>query len=341
LNLIVRRLSLLAAFTIASFLSIPASAQTNQREDEIVANLAGGRIIIQVARDEVIVFAAIDQPIEANSVPPRLLQLDATHVGIVLGATEWQVPAAPAPVRLDRDFQAIAGTPDQHYQQFPDAAAPDLETLGVAFLEKLRPLVSQLHHKLDFPPDDPLFQLIILGFAHDYGPEVWQVEYRIEQEQVAARGEYWQTRILRPRFTQLYPPEGGKHGPHTVIETRYPAESAAAPAKSHIQNNEPPLLALIQGGDPAIARLRSSDPRFVKDLDSIEKGQAQKVPSIDAADFLRAALPLISGGHKFFLGTMEEQRGFEWIVPPDEPVEKTDDKSRPPSAPSLRRKPNP
>jgi hypothetical protein len=334
----VRLLSLLAAFLSASFLSASAPAQTTQREDEIVANLAGGRIIIQVARDEVIVFAAIDQPIEASSVPPRLLQLDAGHVGIILGATEWQIPAASAPVRLDRDFQAIPHTPDQHYDPFPEAAAPDLETLGVAFLEKLRPLVSQLHHKLDFSSDEPLFQLIILGFAHDYGPEVWQVEYRIEQQQVATRGEYWQTRILRPRFTQLYPPEGGKHGPHTLIELRYPAESAAAPAK---KDNDPPLLALIQGGDPAIARLRSSDPRFAKDLDSIEKGQAQKVLSADAADFLQAALPLISGGHKFFLGTMEEQHGFEWIIPPDEPVEKTDEKSRPPSAPSLRRKPNP
>jgi hypothetical protein len=345
----VRRLSLLAAFISASFLATSAPAQNTQREDEIVANLAGGRIIIQVARDDIIVFAAIDQPIESSSVPPRVLQLDAGHVGIILGATEWQVPAAPEPVRLDRDFQVISNTPDKRYQQFPDEAAPDLETLGVAFLEKLRPLVSQLHHKLDFPLDEPLFQLIIIGFAPGYGPEVWQLEYRIEQEQVAARGEYWQTRILRPRFTQRYPPEGGKHGPHTLIELRYPAESAAAPAKARSQNysqtssqnNDPPLLALIQGGDPAIARLRSGDPRFAKDLDSIEKGQAQKVPSIDAADFLRAALPLISGGHKFFLGTMEEQRGFEWIVPPDEPVEKTDDKSRPPAAPSLRRKPNP
>jgi hypothetical protein len=341
LNSTVRRLSLLAALISGSFLAISAPAQTTQREDEIVANLAGGRIIIQVARDDVVVFAAIDQPIEANSVPPRLLQLDAGHVGIILGATEWQVPAVPAPIRLDHDFQAIPRTPDQHYDPYPDAGAPDLETLGVAFLEKLRPLVSQLHHKLDFPPDQPLFQLIIVGFAHDYGPEVWQLEYRIEQEQVAARGEYWQTRILRPRFTQLYPPEGGKHAPHTLIELRYPAESAAASANARSQNNDPPLLALIQGGDPAIARLRSSDPRFAKDLDSIEKGQAQKVPSVDATDFLRAALPLISGRHRFFLGTMEEQHGFEWIVPPDEPVEKTDDKSRPPAAPSLRRKPNP
>ena len=333
-----RRLSLLAAFLSASLLATSALAQTTQREDEIVANLAGGRIIIQVARDDIIIFAAIDQPIESSSVPPRLLQLDATHVGIILGATEWQVPAAPDPVRLDRDFQSFSNNPDKHYRQVPDEAAPDLETLGVAFLEKLRPLVSQLHHKLDFPPDEPLFQLIIIGFGPGYGPEVWQLEYRIEQEQVAARGEYWQTRTLRPRFTQLYPPEGGKHGPHTLIEIRYPAESATASAK---KNNDPPLLALIQGGDPAIARLRSSDPRFAKDLDNIEKGQAQKVPSVDAADFLRAALPLISNGHKFFLGTMEESRGFEWIVPPDEPVEKTDDKSRPPAAPSLRRKPNP
>jgi hypothetical protein len=44
---------------------------------------------------------------------------------------------------------------------------------------------------------------------------------------------------------------------------------------------------------------------------------------------------------------MEEQHGFDWIVPPDEPVEKvektdkTDDKTRPPNAPSLRRKPTP
>ena len=82
--------------------------------------------------------------------------------------------------------------------------------------------------------------------------------------------------------------------------------------------------------------------RVIKDhLDAIDRGQAQKVSAIDSADFLRAALPLISGGNKFFLGTMEEQRGFDWIVPPDEPVQKTDDKSRPPSAPSLRKKPTP
>jgi hypothetical protein len=320
-----------------------AAAQTLQREDEIVASLAGGRVIAQVAKDNVIVFAAINQPVEKHSVPPRLLQLDATHVGILFGASEWQIPSAPDPVRLDRNYQGIAQGPNQHYAQYPGQEAPDLETIGVAFLEKLRPLVAQLHHQLDFRPDDALFELIILGFAPDYGPEVWQVEYRIEQQQVAARSEYWQTRILRPRFTQLYPPEGGKKAPHTLVEARYPPDSADAPA-AKTQNNEPPLIALIQAGDPALTRLRSGDPKFAKVMDAIDHGQAQKASATDSADFLRAALPLISDGNKFFLGTMEEQHGFNWIVPPDEPlekVEKTDDKTRPPSAPSLRRKPTP
>ena len=319
-----------------------AGAQTLQREDEIVASLAGGRVIAQVAKDNVIIFAAINQPVEQHSVPPRLLQLDALHVGVLLGASEWQIPSAPNSVRLDRDYQSIVQGPNQHYAQYPGQEAPDLETIGIAFLEKLRPLVAQLHHKLDFRPDDALFELIILGFAPDYGPEVWQVEYRIEQEQVAARGEYWQTRILRPRFTQLYPPEGGKKAPHTLVEARYPPEDPAALASKVVtQNTEPPLIALIQAGDPALSRLRSGDPKFAKVMDAIDHGQAQKASAMDSADFLRAALPLIAGGNKFFLGTMVEQRGFDWIVPPDEPVEKTDDKSRPPSAPSLRRKPTP
>jgi hypothetical protein len=336
----------LVSIFFASILLLPAlaAAQSLQREDEIVASLAGGRVIAQVAKDNVIIFAAINQPVEVNSVPPRLLQLDATHVGVLLGASEWQIPSAPEPVRLDRNYQSVARSNNQHYAPYPGEEAPDLETIGIAFLEKLRPLVAQLHHKLDFRPDDALFELIILGFAPDYGPEVWQVEYRIEQQQVAARGEYWQTRILRPRFTQLYPPEGGKKAPHTLVEARYPPEDPNALASKVVtQNTEPPLIALIQAGDPALTKLRSGDAKFAKVMDAIDHGQAQKASATDSTDFLRAALPLISNGNKFFLGTMEEQRGFDWIVPPDEPVEKVnkDDKTRPPAAPSLRRKPTP
>jgi hypothetical protein len=316
-----------AAFFGVLFAIPELRAQETPREDEIVANLAGGRVIVHVARD-IIVFAAIDQPIEAKAVPPRVVNLDTGHVGVLLGASEWQLPADPKPVRLDRNIQHVAA-PDLKYQQSGEAE-PDLETIGVAFLEKLRPLVAQLHHKVEMPPDEPVLQIVVLGYApNNYGPEVWVIEYRMEQEQVATRGEYWQTRVLRPRFTQLYPPE--KHAPRTPLESRYPPDRKG-----------PTLLELIQGNDPRIARLRAGEPRFARVLEAIDKGQAQKAVGTDATDFLRAALPLIAPNARFVLGTIEEQHGFEWIVPPDEPVEKAkEDKTRPPEAPSLRRKPNP
>jgi hypothetical protein len=305
-----------------------AAPQSQDAEREIVANLAGGRVIVHVTKDNVIVFAAIDHPVEAGSVPPRVAELDSTHVGVLLGASEWRLPADPKPIRLDRDFQRI-GRRDPHNASDPNGAEPDLETLGVAFLETLRPLTGQLHHKIDTSGDDPLFEIVIIGFApNHYGPEVWTVEYRIQQEQVGVRAEYWQTRILRPRFTQLYPPE--KHAPRTIVEARYPSTVKG-----------PTVMEMIQGNDPRVAQLRGGDPRFGKVLEVVDRGQAQKAVSIDAQDFMRALLPLIAGKANFMLGKMEEERGMDWIVPPEEPVDKTkkDDKDRPPDAPSLRKKP--
>jgi hypothetical protein len=302
------------------------SAQERERGGEIVANLAGGRVIVHVARDKII-FAAIDQPVEANSVPPRVMSIDATHIGVLLGASEWRLTADPKPVRLDRDFPHISGK-NPNYASDPEEIAPDLDTIGVAFLERLRPLVSQLQHKIEFKPDEALFEVVLIGFApDDYGPEVWTIEYRIQQEEIATRGDFWQTRLLRPRFTQLYPPE--KHAPKTLVEVRYPVTA---------QPQEPSLQQLIQGNDPDIDKLSHGEPQFSKVLEEIDRGQANKAISQDATDFLRAALPLIAGKSKFILGTMNE-RGFDWVVPPDEPVEKAkEDKNRPPEAPSLHRK---
>jgi len=322
-----RRITLFLLFGVLGMCRIDALAQ-EQHEDEIVASLAGGRAIVHVARD-VIVFAAIDQPVEKNSVPPRVMNLDATHIGILFGASEWRIPADPKPIRLDRSFQRV-GRADPHYQVAPGEGETDLETIGIAFLEKLRPLVSQLHHKLDFSPDDPIFQIVMIGYApNDYGPEVWVLEYRMEQEQIATRGDYWQTRIQRPRFTQLYPPE--KHAPRTIVESRFPPDAKG-----------PTLAELIQGNAPNITHLGSGEPRFVKVLENIYKGQAQKAAPIDSADFMRAVLPLIAKGAPFFLGTIGERQGLDWMVPPEEPVEKAEeDKNRPPDAPTLRRTPKP
>jgi hypothetical protein len=311
---------------LIAFAAMPCFAQGH--EDEIVANLAGGHVIVHVAK-EAIVFAAFDQPVERNSIPPRVMDLDGTHIGILLGASEWRVPADPKPVRLDRNFQRV-GRPDPRYQTAPGEMEPDLETLGTAFLETLHPLVAQLHHKLDFAPDETFFQVVIIGYApRGYGPEVWVAEYHIEQELVPTRGEYWQTRILRPRFTQLYPPE--KHAPRMLVESRYPPDAKG-----------PTLLDLIKGNDPRITQLGSAQPRFEKVLENIRGGQAQKAVAADSADFMKAVLPLISGGASFVLGTMDERQGFEWIIPPDEPVEKVrEDKNQPPDAPTLRKRPKP
>src|SRR5436305_5970346 len=84
-----------------------------------------------------IVFAAIDQPVERNSIPPRVMDLDATHIGVLFGASEWRVPADPKPIRLDRNFQRVARG-DPRYQSAPGEGETDLETIGIAFLEKLR-----------------------------------------------------------------------------------------------------------------------------------------------------------------------------------------------------------
>ena len=304
-----------------------APAQERERGDEIVANLAGGRVIIHVARDK-IVFAAIDQAVEPNSIPPRVLSIDHSHIGVLLGASEWRIPADPKPVRLDKDFPRVPGR-NPHYAADPDEVAPDLDVIGIAFLERLRPLVSQLHHKIEFKPDEALFEVVIIGFApEDYGPEVWTLEYRIQQEEIATRGDFWQTRLLRPRFTQLYPPE--KHAPKTLVEIRYPET---------IQG--PTLQQLIQGNDPDIEKVSRGDPKFTKVAESIDCGQANKAAPEDATDFLRAVLPLISEKARFILGTVTEG-GFDWVVPPDEPVEKAkEDRNQPPEAPTLHRKPKP
>src|SRR5882672_3800914 len=86
---------LLCLCFLASVVAVPlAHAQDRDRGDEIVANLAGGRVIVHVARDK-IVFAAIDQPVEAKSIPPRVLSIDPMHIGILLGASEWRHTSDP------------------------------------------------------------------------------------------------------------------------------------------------------------------------------------------------------------------------------------------------------
>jgi hypothetical protein len=314
---------------LALILAFAVGAGAQDKDDEIVATLTGGRVIVHATR-ELVTFIAIDEPIEAGSAPPRALSLDSRHVAVLLGSVEWRIPADPNPIRLDRGYTRT-GTADPAYRgTYNSEAEPDLETMGVAFLEKLSPLAARLHHKLDFPQDQPLFELVIIGFGPTgYGPEVWTVEYRMTQSVIATRGDYWNTRVLRPRFTQIYPPE--KRAPRTLVETCYPAACKG-----------PTMQQLLEGNEPTLEKLAGSDPKFLKAVALITKGEAQKAVAQDGTAFLRAAVPLIYSGRRFVMGTFEEEHGFEWIVPPDEPIEKAkEDKKQPPEAPSLRRRTDP
>src|SRR5262245_14425110 len=324
-----KRVSVASLAIALCFCALTAAAQ--DRDDEIVATLAGGRVIVH-ATPESIVFIAINEPIEeAGSVPPRIVSLDSHHVGVLFGSSEWRMPADPNPIRLDKQLTRIANQDPKYAGSYNGESEPDLETIGIAFLEKLTPLAARLHHKLDFPADQPLFELVVIGFGpRDYGPEVWTMEYRMTQEMISTRGDFWQTKVLRPRFEQIYPPD--KKAPKKLVETCYPGACKG-----------PTLQQLIEGNEPSLAKLSRSDAKWTKAADFVAQGQAQKAMTPDMAAFLRAAIPLIYPNRQFAMGTFEEQHGFDWIVPPEEPVEraKQEDKNRPPEAPTLRRRVDP
>ena len=311
--------------------SCALTAAAQDRDDEIVATLAGGRVIVHATRENLI-FIAVNEPIEeAGSVPPRVVSLDSHHVGVLFGSSEWRIPAEPNPIRLDKQLAHIANQDPKYAGSYNGESEPDLETIGIAFLEKLTPLAARLHHKLDFPADQPLFELVVIGFGpRDYGPEVWTMEYRMTQEMISSRGDFWQTKVLRPRFEQIYPPD--KKAPKKLVETCYPGACKG-----------PTLQQLIEGNEPSLAKLSRSDAKWMKAADFVAQGQAQKAMTPDMAAFLRAAIPLIYPNRQFVMGTFEEEHGFNWVVPPEEPVEraKQEDKNRPPEAPTLRRRADP
>ena len=106
--------------------------------------------------------------------------------------------------------------------------------------------------------------------------------------------------------------------------------------KGHVPENMTGLA------DRAKEFYRSAHKAF---MDGDQERAAGFALAADSAPFLRAAIPLIYTGRQFVMGTIEEQHGFDWIVPPEEPVEKAqkgpEDKNRPADAPTLRRRVDP
>lgn len=305
------------------FLTAACSASAQVREgDEVVANLAAGRVVVLVVKDAIVV-GAVQQSLEANSIAPRLVSVSGNHVAILLGAAEWVLPGARA-VRLERSAPRLTGDPSRAAAGDAEGAS-DIEQIGVGFLERLRPLVEQLHHKIDLGADEPILEILLLGYATDYGPEVWLLKYRVVQDLL--RGDYYRTRPLRPSYTQLYPPE--KRRPRTLIEISYPEDPRAET-----------MLQLIERNDPRIEQIRASDKKITHAVQCIESGKSQDAPLDGAKKFLETSLAAIAEGNQFFVGVYQEQRGLTWVVPPAQTSEEArEEKQRPPGAPTLRKKP--
>ncbi len=301
-------LFLLSVFICFHLWFFSPSASAQESEQNPVAGLAAGRVFLYVASDG-IVIGALEQNSKAGARPPMILPLSGSRIAILLGPVEWASSGSgQAPVRLDRELPRLANQAAPGRRQPTPGQASDIEAIGVALLERLRAL------------------LLLVDITEDYGPEVWLVSYRVTQD--ALGNDYWRTRVLRPSYTQLYPPEKGQ--PRTLIEVRYP-DDAPGPA----------LLDLLNQNDPRLARLRTADLPTTRAIERLASGQSNKAAVDDASVFLRAALPAIAGqDERLVMGVLREQRGFAWLLEPPEPPQSAEEgKPREPGAPTLRKKP--
>jgi hypothetical protein len=207
--------------------------------------------------------------------------------------------------------------------------ATDIEDIGLGFLEPLRNAAAQLHASLHLQRGELFTELMLVGYAPGYGPEVWSLRYRVEQE--VLRGDFYRTAIHRPEYVQLYPPDKGQ--PKTLIETRYPQNDAG----------EPPILELLKGNDSRLSALRGADPGLGRAAALLDHGESQKIKIEDGLEFLRAAFQSVSPHDaRQMILQITEQKGMEWVVgepdvAPPKPGEKREGQ---PVAPTLRKKPD-
>ncbi len=192
----------------------------------------------------------------------------------------------------------------------------------MGMLEEIRPLVDQIHHKLDLPPDEPLVELILADYQQNYGPEIWSLQYRVRQQDLG--NDFWQTRILRPAYVQLYPPEKGQ--PHTFVEVDYPA------AVPRLQ-----LTERLAQHNPQFDRIANSSREISQAIAFIAAGNSTKALSSPASDFLRAAIPLAGGNEgNLVMALLDMNTGFQWVLAPQQPDSRRQGAQRARCAPSLR-----
>jgi hypothetical protein len=323
--------AVLAALLIAAVMPAArglAAQSTQQTTSEVIANLAAGRVAVLVAKDGIAVVTAESQ-VEPGTHPPLIVPLSGLRVGVLLGPVEWEWPGTNRPhLRLDAELQrsaaSLRGVSSQHYE----TPVSDIESIGLGFLEPLRNAAGQLHASLHLQPRELFTELLLVGYAQGYGPEVWSLRYHVEQE--ILRGDFYRTAIHRPEYLQLYPPERGQ--PKTLLESCYPPNDPG----------EPSIVDLLKGNDSRLAALRGADPGLGRAADLLEHGESQKILISDGLEFLRAAVQSVSPHDaRQMILTITEQKGMVWVLGQSElaPGLPLDKREGQPNRPTLLTKP--
>jgi hypothetical protein len=317
-------------FIFAALLPQRALAQDPQEQssEEIVANLYTGRVVIGVAKDGIVV-ATLENPIEPQTRPPMIVPISDERVAIILGAADWWAPNQHRELaRLDKELPDLPAAPGRREgphlqassQEGAGSEATDIEEIAGRLHTRLNEIAEQIHGNLNLDDGEPLLQIAIVDYAANYGPEVWLIQYSIEQD--PAQGDYWQTRVLQPQYTQLWPPEKGQ--PHGLIEVSYP--------------QAPSLTSLIQRGDAHLAQSIAATPGMQQVSAAILDGDIQKQPAADVAAFFRTCFStLILPKARMVEAEVNEKQGVGWFIqPPAETEAAGTEQARPAGAPSLR-----
>jgi hypothetical protein len=328
----------LVLLTFASPLAAQETSETPG--EEVVVNLATGRLVIAVVKDAILI-ATVENPIEPQTHAPIPVQLAGRSAGIMLGAVDWFSPSSQLELaRLDQELPRLRthfvnAAPGPHLNQVgPNVEASDIESIGQGVFERLNIVAyNNLHAKLDWPPDEPVAQLILADYVEGYGPEVWQLTFFIQQEM--QRLDYYNTRISHPTYVQMWPPEKGQ--PHSLLEFQYPPDKTL-----------PTLLDMLRQKDPRIEKICASDPKMREVANRFLAGESNKLLSVDATQFLRAALTVLSPPNaRETMAAIAADTGFDWILrPPAEPkrritAQQKAQEQQGEEAPSLLKPPSP
>ena len=192
-----------------------AQNPSDQPGEEVVANLAAGRVVVAVVKDAILIVT-VENPFEAQTHLPAPVPLSGQRAGVLLGAVDWFSPSANIQIaRLDRELPRLHGRVSIDAPKLSPALegteATDIEFIGQGVGDRLNEVAKQLHAQMKLPEGEPLVELVVADIVPGYGAEVWHVDYFFEQ--YPQRGDFWETRIPRPRYLQDWPPEKNNHEP--------------------------------------------------------------------------------------------------------------------------------